>query len=172
LSAKTAKVFMKFHIFGIVLGAILAVPTIVLGGSVVSSLIQGKAPSEAISILGEQLDGLFGRVSETETKQIELDTRIEKLEAKIDPIPALSERELPPEPPVEMKSFTLDSETREICEQAEARTAPSKNSVIGNIQTLCERIEGEFETKEDFEEVVENIHKKWKLLADTETQDN
>lgn len=71
--------FFKSHIFGIILGIILAVPTVTLGGSFVNSLIQGKTPSEAVVIIGEQLDSLFGRVSNLETEQVTTNLEIEKL---------------------------------------------------------------------------------------------
>lgn len=71
--------FLKSHIIGIALGAILGLPAIVLGGSFTTSLIQGKTPSEAIVILGEQLDSLFGRVSTLETEQANTNLEIERL---------------------------------------------------------------------------------------------
>lgn len=70
---------MKKHIGLIVLVAIFALPTVAMGGSFVSSLIQGKSPSEAIVILGEQLDLLFGRISTLETEQASTNLEIERL---------------------------------------------------------------------------------------------
>lgn len=69
---KTATVnFLKSHIIGIALGAILGLPAIVLGGSFTASLIQGKTPSEAIQILSERIDVLSGRVQELEEEKIQ-----------------------------------------------------------------------------------------------------
>jgi len=53
---------------GILIG-IIAFPTITLGGTFVSSLIQGKTVEEAVHILSEQIDSLIGRVEVLETKQ-------------------------------------------------------------------------------------------------------
>lgn len=72
-------IFMKKYIWVIAFVAIFALPTVAMGGSFVSSLIQGKSPSEAITILGEQLDSLFGRVSTLEVEQANTSQEIEKL---------------------------------------------------------------------------------------------
>jgi|GEM_PF-2088967 len=51
----------------------LATPTVVLGGSFVISLIQGKTADEAVQILAEQLDGVLDRLGIIEAKQAELE---------------------------------------------------------------------------------------------------
>jgi hypothetical protein len=61
---------------GIALAILVGTPTIALGGSFVTSLIQGKTPAEAVTIIAEQLDALFGRVAVLETKQAETDESI------------------------------------------------------------------------------------------------
>jgi len=53
---------------GIFIG-IIAFPTITLGGTFVSSLIQGKTVEEGVQILAEQIDSLIGRMGVVETKQ-------------------------------------------------------------------------------------------------------
>lgn len=60
----------------IILVIILALPTIVLGSTFISSLIQGKSVPEAIQILAEQVESLIGRVEKVETKQTEQDREI------------------------------------------------------------------------------------------------
>ena len=60
---------IKFIYIGILIG-IIAFPTITLGGSLVSSLIAGKTPTEAVQILAEQIDFLIGKVDVLETKQV------------------------------------------------------------------------------------------------------
>jgi chromosome segregation ATPase len=69
----------KYIILIAIIGVILGLPTIALGGSFVSSLIQGKTPSEAVSIIAEQIDSLFGRVSNLETEQTAVNLEIERL---------------------------------------------------------------------------------------------
>jgi len=58
---------IKRIISGILIG-IVAFPTITLGGTFVSSLIQGKTVEEAIQILVTQIDSLIGRVTTLETR--------------------------------------------------------------------------------------------------------
>lgn len=70
---------MKYKIIGIILGIVLGTPIVTLGSSFTISLIQGKTPSEAVGILGEQIDVLFGRVSTLETDQANTNLEIEKL---------------------------------------------------------------------------------------------
>lgn len=70
---------MKIKILGIAFIAIFALPTIALGGSFVTSLIQGKTPAEAIIIIAEQVDILFGRVAVLEQEQGKTDEDIERL---------------------------------------------------------------------------------------------
>lgn len=53
---------------GILIG-IVAFPTITLGGTFVSSLIQGKTVEEAVQILAQQIDSLIGRVEVVEREQ-------------------------------------------------------------------------------------------------------
>jgi len=48
---------------------IVAFPTITLGGTFVSSLIQGKTVEEAVQILAAQIDSLIGRVEVLESQQ-------------------------------------------------------------------------------------------------------
>lgn len=59
-------------------------PTIIFGSSFVSSLIQGKTPEEAIQIIAEQLDALFGRVEILETKQSETEGDITEARLEIE----------------------------------------------------------------------------------------
>lgn len=47
------------------------IPTVVLGGNFVVSLIQGKTTKEAIQILAKEMDALIGRVNILEIKQSE-----------------------------------------------------------------------------------------------------
>jgi hypothetical protein len=54
----------------------VAFPTITLGGTFVSALIQGKSVPEAIQILAEQIDVLIGRVNVIEDKQSSLEKKV------------------------------------------------------------------------------------------------
>lgn len=165
--------FFKSHILGIILAIILVVPTVALGGSFITSLIQGKTPSEAVAILGGQLDSLFGRVSEIETKQEALDQRVGQLENKANSVSTSTETSYTPEPPFELKSFTPDSETQEICRQIEERPTPSPASLIGDIKKLCTKITtGKYENREQYDLVVENLKDKWGLLNVTIREEN
>jgi len=74
---------IKTIFIGVLIG-IVAFPTITLGGTFVSFLIQGKTPSEAIQILGEQVDALIGRVEKVETKQVEQEEAVQGLQNIID----------------------------------------------------------------------------------------
>ena len=58
---------------------LISVPTTVIGGSLVSSLVSGKTPSEAIVILGENLDLLLGRVETIERGYADLATTTDSL---------------------------------------------------------------------------------------------
>lgn len=58
---------IKYVIVGLLIGFILF-PTVTLGGTFVSSLIQGKSVPEAIEILTQQIESLIGRVTALETK--------------------------------------------------------------------------------------------------------
>lgn len=61
------------------LAILVGVPTVSMAGSLTTSLIKGKTPSEAVSILAEQIDTLTGRVASLEDKQTEVELEIEKL---------------------------------------------------------------------------------------------
>lgn len=58
---------IKTILLGVIIGFV-AFPTLTLGGSFVSSLIQGKTVEEAIQILAEQIDSLIGRVTILENR--------------------------------------------------------------------------------------------------------
>jgi len=161
--------FFKSHIFGIILGIILAVPTIALGGSFVTSLIQGKTPSEAVTIISEQLDSLFGRVSEIESKQEALDSRLDQLEGKGISTTTPNETTSEPTSPLILQSFTPDTETQEICRQAEGLTSTATKSLIGDIKTLCTKvIAGKYESREQFDERARSLKSKWELWLTTQ----
>lgn len=67
----------KFIIVSIIIGFI-AFPSVVLGGTFVSSLIQGKTVEQATQILAEQIDFLIGRVEILETNQSKIELWQEK----------------------------------------------------------------------------------------------
>lgn len=70
----------KIILIGASIG-LIAFPTITLGGTFVSSLIQGKTVEEAVQILAEQLDALIGRVETLENKQSEQQKMIDRQNA-------------------------------------------------------------------------------------------
>ncbi|MFA6408185.1 MAG: hypothetical protein WCW36_01765 [Candidatus Paceibacterota bacterium] len=62
---------MKTRILGIVLGVLIGIPTIAFGSSFTYSLVEGKTPSEAISILAAQIESLTTRLNSIESAQEE-----------------------------------------------------------------------------------------------------
>jgi len=74
---------IKKILLGVLIGFI-AFPTITLGGTFVSSLIQGKTVEEAIQILAEQIDALIGRVEKIETTQTQQEQIISELKAELE----------------------------------------------------------------------------------------
>lgn len=70
----------KHIIIGVIVG-LLAFPTVTLGGTFISSLIQGKTIEESIQIIAQQLDILIGRVEVLEGKQADLENQQIKEEA-------------------------------------------------------------------------------------------
>ncbi len=85
------KIKAKIIIAGVLAGFI-AFPAIALGGSFVSSLIQGKTVDQAIRILAEQMDALIGRVEVVETKQVEQEKNVLELQNIINQQKALIEQ--------------------------------------------------------------------------------
>ena len=71
---------IKLIILGTLIG-IIAFPTISLGGTFVSSLIQGKTVQEAVQILATQIDSLIGRVERIEEDQQIVQIQLEKEKA-------------------------------------------------------------------------------------------
>ena len=67
---------------GIVLGGLVAIPTIALGSSFTVSLIQGKTPSEAVQVIAEQLDALTGRVDTLEAQQAQTQAEVDALKSQ------------------------------------------------------------------------------------------
>jgi len=70
---------IKSILIGILVGAV-SIPTLAMGGSMVSSLIDGLSPSEAVNVLATQIDSLIGRVEVVETKQAGQDQIISELQ--------------------------------------------------------------------------------------------
>lgn len=156
----------KFFVYlGIMAAVVVAVPTIALGSSFTISLIQGKTPAEAVTVIAEQVDRLFGRVVVLEGQQETLNDRVTSLEAQ-NPVtdPALDGMNLPP-PVVEVYSYyTLDLETADMCEKAKAEPTPEGRTILGDIQILCNKVVNEkFVSQEHFDETVNNIREKWNL---------
>jgi hypothetical protein len=58
--------------------AVLALPSLAMGSSLVGSLIAGKTPSEAIQVLADQLSETLNRVGVLEQKQAELEQRLDE----------------------------------------------------------------------------------------------
>jgi len=71
---------IKKILIGVIIGFV-AFPTITLGGTFVSSLIQGKTVEEAVQILAQQIDSLIGRVEVLESKQVKQELWQKKEEA-------------------------------------------------------------------------------------------
>jgi|AntAceMinimDraft_18_1070375.scaffolds.fasta_scaffold230369_1 uncharacterized coiled-coil protein SlyX len=74
---------IKTILTGILIG-VISFPTISLGGTFVSSLIQGKTAEEAVQILAEQIDSLIGRMGVVEIKQAEQGQTVSELQNLID----------------------------------------------------------------------------------------
>ncbi len=71
---------IKHILTGILIG-IIVFPTITLGGTFISSLIEGKTIEEAVQILAEQFDSIIGRVEVLESNLAE--QRIQLIEQQI-----------------------------------------------------------------------------------------
>lgn len=71
---------MKTHVLGIVLGVLFGLPAVAFGSSFTYSLIQGKTPAEAVSIIATQVDVLFGRVDTLESQQASTTLEIQRLQ--------------------------------------------------------------------------------------------
>ncbi len=69
----------KYIIIGILIG-FLSFPTIILGGTFVSSLIEGKTIEESMQILAKQIDEIFITINNIENKQSKLEKKIYCLE--------------------------------------------------------------------------------------------
>ena len=74
---------IKFIFIGVLVGTIIF-PTITLGSTFVSSLIQGKTIDEAVQILANQIDALIGRVELLETKQEVQDQNIQETQTALE----------------------------------------------------------------------------------------
>ncbi len=98
---------MKYKIFIITLIVIVGVPTIALGSSLTVSLIQGKTPSEAVQVLTQQIDSLFGRIDNLETKQAETDKDITAAQLEIEYLKLENEN-------LKLKTDTVLSDTEDI----------------------------------------------------------
>lgn len=88
----------------------VAFPTITLGSTFVSSLIQGKSVPEAIQVLAEQIDNLLGRVAVLETKQTETTQNIEQTNLEIERLKLENEN-------LRLKNESLSKETERISGQ-------------------------------------------------------
>lgn len=70
--------YKKLAVLAVVV--LLGVPSVSMAGSFVVSLTEGKTPAEAVQVIAEQLDALFGRVQELETEQAKSAEDIETLQ--------------------------------------------------------------------------------------------
>jgi vacuolar-type H+-ATPase subunit I/STV1 len=59
---------------------IVGLPTIALGGSLTTSLVQGKTPEEAVQVLAEQIDTVLARLELVESRQVELEEAVTNVE--------------------------------------------------------------------------------------------
>lgn len=71
---------IKSLLIGILIG-IAALPTLAMGSSLVSSLIAGKTPDEAVTILAGQMDALIDRVKTVETEQVKQEEIVSDLQS-------------------------------------------------------------------------------------------
>jgi len=123
---------VKPIIIGILIG-IIVLPTIVFGGSFVSSLIQGKAVDEAVQILAEQVDVLFGRVEVVETNQIEQEQTISELQGIID-----QQKELIDQLKLQQQTTQTQIEKNKWCNEMEVL---SKRIVAGKEMPVGEAVD-------------------------------
>lgn len=65
-----------------IVAILVGVPSVSLAGSFTTSLIQGKTPAEAVTVIAEQVDALFGRVQQLEATQTQNTDDIEELRAE------------------------------------------------------------------------------------------
>lgn len=75
----------KIKIIGFsLLVGLLVFPTVTLGGTFVTSLLQGKSVEESVQILATQLDVLIGRVDKIESDQEILEETVEGNQVEVD----------------------------------------------------------------------------------------
>lgn len=122
------KMFTYKKLIVLILAIFLGIPSISLGGSFVASLIQGKTPAEAVQIIAEQMDSLFGRVQVLETKQIETAQNIEQTNLEIERLKLENEN-------LRLKNENLNKET----ERVSAQVVENEKAI--DIVNRCEVIE-------------------------------
>lgn len=86
---------IKSLLGGILIGAV-TIPTVIMGGSFVSSLVAGNTPAEAVTILAEQIDILIGRIEIVEIKQVEQEQTISELQDEISTMATIPETGISP----------------------------------------------------------------------------
>lgn len=112
----------------LILAIFLGVPSVSLGGSFVVSLIQGKTPVEAVQIIAEQMDSLFGRIQTLETKQIETAQNIEQTNLEIERLKLENEN-------LKLKNENISKETDRVSQQV------IENEKAVGIIKQCETLE-------------------------------
>lgn len=122
------KMFIYKKLIVLALAIFLGVPSVSLGGSFVASLIQGKTPAEAVQIIAEQMDSLFGRVQTLEIKQVETAQNIEQTNLEIERLKLENEN-------LRLKNENLNKETNRISQQV------IENEKAISIVKQCETLE-------------------------------
>jgi hypothetical protein len=80
----------KKHVVLALFISVVGLPAMATAGSLTFSLIQGKAPSEAVKILAEQIDSTLVRLSLIEAKQTQLEETIAEVETTVETVQASS----------------------------------------------------------------------------------
>lgn len=138
--------------------AIILLGLVVAGGTVATISIQKSRSGESGGAVLEQRPPLAPVSNGVESSgEVTTNTTSNQLSAPVGQI----------EPSVEVR-VTVDPQIEEICGQARVMEA-SKQSLLGSIQLLCDRVTtGQYPGVEGMIEVQESIEEKWSLWSKTQ----
>ncbi len=98
---------------------IVGLPTIALGGSLTTSLVQGKTPEEAVRVLAEQIDTVLAKLELVENRQVELEEAVMNVE---NTVASTSEAQKTTEEALEGTSSEVDQLRTELEQEREKDT--------------------------------------------------
>ncbi len=143
---------IKNILIGVLIG-VIAFPTITLGGTFVSSLIQGKTVEEAVQILAQQIDSLIGRVEVLEIKQQSQEQSIQETQTAL-------EKEIS-----QQKAY---NEFRKVYDKVWLH-GNTEEETIQDTKNYCQRAidEGNEGAANNFCPLAEELERTWKVYQDS-----